>query len=378
MTCAVLPSRLAGACAAVKGRCVYVPELLCREQDRQALEQLARDIAAHSEVMVPHRTNKRLQVFGDALASSVLPSLVGSVLKSLKLVLIDCWVNVYRDGEETTGWHQDHYNLHSPNATATLNINLGATRDVALQCVSTGEKWTIAQRNGSLFAFDAAFNSAFKHSIPRAKLPTEPDSLRLSITIFAAEGAQPDQVKRDVDNVPAGVPLEVCSDEWQQHVWTPGDSLQEGVGAEQLLSSGALMRGHGKGKGKGKWGQRSGNGQKGKAAGRQVTLEELGAWSSGPGSPIEQSTRPKAEKKQRRKRGGGSRVQGAWAPPAPKLAGKRNDCNYHIVQDGHLCALCDVTTGTRCRALHLRGLVIFEALRTKPPQLPSVVVLSNP
>ena len=296
MTCAVLPPHLAAACAAVKGRCVYVPELMCREQDRQALEQLARDIAAHSEVMVPHRTNKRLQVFGEALASSVLPSLVGSVLKSLELVLIDCWVNVYRDGEETTGWHQDHYNLRSPNATATLNINLGATRDVALQSVSTGEKWTIAQRNGSLFAFDAAFNSAFKHSIPRARLPTEPDSLRLSITIFAAEGAQPDRVKRDVDNVPAGVPLEVCWDEWQHQRWTPGDLLQEGVGAEQLLASAALMRGHGKGKGKGKGqgGQRSGKGQKGKVAGRQVTLEEQGARSEGLRSPIEHSARPKA------------------------------------------------------------------------------------
>ena len=80
--------------------------------------------------------------FGEELkGSAVFTSLVSRTLAAAGgLSLVDCWVNVYRDGKETTGSHQDHYNLRTPHACATLNLNLGATRAVCLESLSTREK----------------------------------------------------------------------------------------------------------------------------------------------------------------------------------------------------------------------------------------------
>lgn len=242
--------RLSALAAAAGGQCVLLPEVWCPASDWRALDALAVDTAAAGDALVPHRTRKRLQVFGEDLAASqIFPALIARMLSAAGgLSLVDSWVNVYRDGKESTGWHQDHYNLRRPHACATLNLNLGATRDLALEHIATGERFRVPQENGSLFAFDARFNAAFKHAVPPdPKLLAEPRSLRLSITVFAIEGPQPSAVLRDADNVPPGVPLTASWEGWdfQDGGWSPRESLQPGEGARRLLESGGpLLRGH--------------------------------------------------------------------------------------------------------------------------------------
>eukprot|EP00930_Biecheleria_cincta_P005739 TRINITY_DN106682_c0_g1_i1.p1 TRINITY_DN106682_c0_g1~~TRINITY_DN106682_c0_g1_i1.p1 ORF type:complete len:371 (-),score=35.90 TRINITY_DN106682_c0_g1_i1:309-1421(-) len=235
--------------------CAYIPEFVCSLGEMSMLEALALDIAAVGDGLVPHRTQKRLQVFGEELRESeVFTFLVSRMLEAFNLSLVDAWVNVYRDGGETTGWHQDHYNLRTPHASATLNLNLGATRELALNHLRSGETFYIPQENGALFAFDAKFNLAFRHSIPKQRcLPAEPSSLRLSITVFAIEGPQPAFVTRDVENVPPGVKLNVpwADNDFSSSTWKPDSSLTVGAGAARLLTnSWPLLRGHRHGDGR--------------------------------------------------------------------------------------------------------------------------------
>eukprot|EP00929_Paragymnodinium_shiwhaense_P041734 TRINITY_DN21677_c0_g2_i2.p1 TRINITY_DN21677_c0_g2~~TRINITY_DN21677_c0_g2_i2.p1 ORF type:complete len:388 (-),score=44.41 TRINITY_DN21677_c0_g2_i2:204-1367(-) len=268
-----LDRRLAAELTDCGGRCVYLPEVVCKEQDFSWLEALALDVAGTGASLVPHRTQKRMQVFAEALQdSAVYRTLLARILSVFGLSMVDSWVNVYRDGRETTGAHHDHYNLRKPHACATLNLNLGATRHLCMESLQTGEKFYIEQRNGSLLAFDARANCSFRHSVPAdPSLPAEPSSLRLSITVFAIEGAQPSQVVRDAENVPPGVPLTVSWSAFDiaDHGWTPPSSLQNGHGPRLLLNAGPLLRGHkgkGKGKGKGKVGKDQGKESKGKVA----------------------------------------------------------------------------------------------------------------
>lgn len=270
-----LDPRLMKAVREAGGHCVYLPEIWCEEEDRQSLEALALDIAAASRAVVPHRTQKRLQIFAEDLKDSqVFPPLVGRMLAAFGgLSFVDAWVNVYRDGWETTGAHQDHYNLRKPFAGATLNLNLGATRHLCCEHMVTGDKYYVPQVNGSLFAFDAKFNCAFRHSVPPERsLGAEPASLRLSITVFAMQGPQPASVTRDVDNVPSGVPLTADWTDWNfsDLGWCSTKCLPAGIGATRLLECGPLMRGHQKG-GKGSKnskGDKGGRGDKGGKGGR--------------------------------------------------------------------------------------------------------------
>jgi len=194
------------------------------------------------------------------------------------LSFVDAWVNVYRDGGETTGAHQDHYNLRRPVAGATLNLNLGATRHLCCEHLGTGEKYYVPQVNGSLFAFDAKFNCAFRHSVPPERsLGAEPASLRLSVTVFAMHGPQPTSVTRDAGNVPPGVPLTADWTDWDfsDSGWCAAKLLPAGIGATRLLECGPLMRGHQKG-GKGSKSGKGGKGRTGDRGGKVGKCEDGG------------------------------------------------------------------------------------------------------
>jgi len=307
----MLDTNLMRAAASAGGHCVYLPEVWCKQQDRQALEALALDVAAAHAKLVPHRTQKRMQIFAEDLQDSkVFSPLLGRMLSAFGgLALVDAWVNVYRDGGETTGAHNDHYNLRTPHAGATLNLNLGATRYLCLEHMETGRKFYVPQENGSLFAFDANFNAAFRHSIPSDRnLPAEPDSLRLSITAFAMVGPQPASVQRDVGNVPTGVPLQVSWTGWDlsDAGWCQSRRLPTGVGPQELLSIGSLMRGHQKGKGKGGRGGKGG-GPKGAyvAADQREAKAEGEEHTTKPGAEGAVVEQEKAQTKRRWGRGSG-------------------------------------------------------------------------
>eukprot|EP00437_Effrenium_voratum_P066454 CAMPEP_0181499638 /NCGR_PEP_ID=MMETSP1110-20121109/54770_1 /TAXON_ID=174948 /ORGANISM="Symbiodinium sp., Strain CCMP421" /LENGTH=237 /DNA_ID=CAMNT_0023627847 /DNA_START=20 /DNA_END=730 /DNA_ORIENTATION=- len=176
-----LPERLSRL-----GSCVHVPALGSSAEDAQLAKSLLTDIQKVGKQLRLHRSRRHLQIWGEHLTSSkTFTAVVSRLLSLFGLKLVDCWVNVYRSGEEEKSPHHDNYQDRSPSPTATIGLSLGSTRDIVFRDRYSGETFPIPQQNGDVFAFDSSFNRLFTHAIP----PSEDDDtgLRLSIIVWAME-----------------------------------------------------------------------------------------------------------------------------------------------------------------------------------------------
>ncbi|CAE8712648.1 unnamed protein product [Polarella glacialis] len=185
------------------GECVLSPEFGCHHGDTALLEGLAADMESCG-ALVRDLSGRHSQVYGDALrGSAIFSSIVDSMLSAFDLALVDCFVNLYRDGGDMTYWHQDCYDHRQPRPSFTLGLSLGAARDLAFHHVATGKEFKVPQANGDVFAFDERFNVSFKHSVPPVR-PKSASGRRLSVIIWAREASD-------------GAPSTVCRS-WPSHL----------------------------------------------------------------------------------------------------------------------------------------------------------------
>lgn len=189
--------------------CLHLPELGCARSDSSLLEALGADVEAAGDKLGVHRSGKHLQVWGEHLKSS--PNFTGLVRRLLNvfgLTLVDCWVNMYRNGGDMKSWHHDNYQDRTPRPTVTIGLSLGSERDLAFQDKDTGKELRVMQGNGDVFAFDEPFNRRFKHSVPPS---TCSSALRLSVILWACEEAS---VPRMVRANPGAPKIEVTWADW--------------------------------------------------------------------------------------------------------------------------------------------------------------------
>eukprot|EP00929_Paragymnodinium_shiwhaense_P102539 TRINITY_DN65731_c0_g1_i1.p1 TRINITY_DN65731_c0_g1~~TRINITY_DN65731_c0_g1_i1.p1 ORF type:complete len:560 (-),score=128.39 TRINITY_DN65731_c0_g1_i1:51-1730(-) len=223
-----------------EGRAFRIPTLCCEAGNRSLVHQLKEDVENCGEAYGLHRSGKHLQVFGDALkTSTVFKQLVSQLLAAFEVSLVDCWVNVYRGGDDMKAWHHDNYQDRSPRPNVTVMVSLGATREFAIQNIHTGQETRIALDNGDVFAFDDAFNRDYKHGVPpETGVGASADSLRISIVVWANEMASVPTVVRDNSLLKGKkqdvVPLKVHWSDWDfgRHCQRPSQGAPT-AGAEQ-------------------------------------------------------------------------------------------------------------------------------------------------
>lgn len=168
------------------GHCMLVPALGASKQDDQLAQMLMEDINRAGKHLRMHRSKRHLQIWGEHLTSSKTFTAVVARLTSLfGMSMVDCWVNVYRNGGEEKSAHHDNYKDRRPKPCVTLGLSLGSPRDMLFRDRFSGEEFRVEQRNGDVFAFDSTFNNLFSHAIPVAKGDS---GLRLSIIIWATAG----------------------------------------------------------------------------------------------------------------------------------------------------------------------------------------------
>lgn len=189
--------------------------------DHGLLESLAADIEAagykrSGDALLPHRSKKHLQIWGDALGgSSAFTDLVMHVLSLFDLTLVDCWANLYRHGDDTKSWHHDNYQDRTPRPTVTIGVSLGQARELAFQNALTGAEYRVLQENGDVFAFDEPFNNVFKHCVPAARAGESPGR-RISVILWASEQEHlPRVLRAKRPGMQEIIPLEVDWELWE-------------------------------------------------------------------------------------------------------------------------------------------------------------------
>jgi len=168
------------------GGCLHIPGLGSPHSDRTLGKELLAEIkAAGDGVVAMHRSKRHCQVFGEKLmGSDTFTAIVSRLLMTFDMSLVDCWVNVYRNGGESKNWHKDNYWDREPQPTVTIGLSLGEPRELEFQDES-GRIVRVMQNNGDVFAFDEPFNRYWSHAIPRDD--KKRSGCRLSVILWATE-----------------------------------------------------------------------------------------------------------------------------------------------------------------------------------------------
>ncbi|CAK9078300.1 unnamed protein product [Durusdinium trenchii] len=189
------------------GHCLQVPALGSPKQDHQLAHLLLADIQNEGKHLRMHRSKRHQQIWGEHLkGSKTFTAVVARLVSLFGMSMVDCWVNVYRNGLEEKSPHHDNYKDRAPRPSVTLGLSLGSPRDMLFKDRWSGEEFRVEQRNGDpicseqrsrawmcrrpidgdVFAFDTCFNNQFTHAIPSSR--EDGSGLRLSIIVWATAG----------------------------------------------------------------------------------------------------------------------------------------------------------------------------------------------
>ncbi len=110
--------------------------------------------------------------------TSSLEKIKEQIEEKAKVKFNSLLLNLYRDGEDTVGWHADNEPELGKNPTIA-SLSLGAMRDFKLRHNKTKQKESITLTNGSLLIMGGETQHNWEHSVPRRKRVHEP---RINLT----------------------------------------------------------------------------------------------------------------------------------------------------------------------------------------------------
>lgn len=88
--------------------------------------------------------------------------------------------NLYRDGDDYTGWHSDKAGLHLEDSKIAI-VSFGAPRRLSVRSYEAPQDaQTFTMEEGSVVVMDLGVQATHEHSVLREEAPTGP---RMSITL---------------------------------------------------------------------------------------------------------------------------------------------------------------------------------------------------
>ena len=99
------------------------------------------------------------------------------------------WLNLYRDGRDSTGWHRDRFSCRRPICIVPV-LSLGATRRFLLKPRHGGDSIAYAPRSGDLIVMGGRCQEDWVHGVPKA--PGAAGG-RVSVNFQSAEQARREQ-----------------------------------------------------------------------------------------------------------------------------------------------------------------------------------------
>ena len=112
-------------------------------------------------------------------AASVLSAHYGVRYDSL-------WLNLYRGGRDSTGWHRDRFSCRRPECIVPV-LTLGATRRFLIKPRAGGASLAFSPRSGDLLVMGGRSQQDWLHGVPKAP---GADGLRISVNFQSSAQAR--------------------------------------------------------------------------------------------------------------------------------------------------------------------------------------------
>lgn len=176
------------------GRLLWSPHFLSDDQASDLFEQLLRDVPWKQEaitlfgksVLQPRLQawygDKGYQYSGLTLpATPWLPALL-SIKQQCEAISGQSYnsvlVNLYRDGQDSMGWHQDN-EVELGKNPVIASLSLGESRRFLLRHLHCKSKMEYELTSGSLLIMAGELQHFWQHSVPKTARPKEP---RINLT----------------------------------------------------------------------------------------------------------------------------------------------------------------------------------------------------
>jgi alkylated DNA repair dioxygenase AlkB len=96
------------------------------------------------------------------------------------------WLNLYRDGRDSTGWHRDRFACRGPESVVPV-LTLGATRRFQVRPHKGGASVTFRPAAGDLVVMGGRGQRDWVHGVPKTPGPV---GARISVNFQSSEQAQ--------------------------------------------------------------------------------------------------------------------------------------------------------------------------------------------
>jgi alkylated DNA repair dioxygenase AlkB len=146
-----------------------------KQRDRKLFEQ----VVPEPRLTAEYRNLRNVPDKALVDAAHALSQHYGVVYDSL-------WLNFYRDGQDSTGWHRDRFSCRRPECIVPV-LTLGATRRFLTKPRAGGNSVAFKPGSGDLIVMGGRSQEDWVHGVPKEPGVLEP---RISINFQSSEQAR--------------------------------------------------------------------------------------------------------------------------------------------------------------------------------------------
>ena len=99
-------------------------------------------------------------------APEPLPALAAVLSTRYRVRYDSVWLNLYRDGRDSTGWHRDRFSCRRPECIVPV-LTVGATRRFLLKPRHGGPSIAFSPRSGDLVVMGGRCQQDWVHGVPK-------------------------------------------------------------------------------------------------------------------------------------------------------------------------------------------------------------------
>jgi len=148
-----------------------------REHDRKMFNRTFRE---------PRMTAEFLDLAN--VPQNALLNAVRALSKHYCVLYDSLWMNLYRNGQDSTGWHRDHFSCRRPECIVPV-LTLGATRRFLIKPRNAGRSITFKPGSGDLIVMGGRSQQDWVHCVPKEPGITE---ARISVNFQSSAQASRD------------------------------------------------------------------------------------------------------------------------------------------------------------------------------------------
>ena len=150
-----------------------------RQRDRRIFDQTVRE---------PRLTGEYKSL--NSIRDRTLLDITHALSQHYGVVYDSLWLNLYRHGEDSTGWHRDRFSCRRPECIVPV-LTLGATRRFLIKPRNGGPSIAFKPGSGDLIVMGGRSQEDWVHSVPKDPGIAEP---RISVNFQSSAQAGKPQV----------------------------------------------------------------------------------------------------------------------------------------------------------------------------------------